>query len=97
MSLQSRPRTQPPSQPWARGGRQRGLLGPLDIGADWSQPAGHRGSGWAGGLRAGVVAAMGSMCLLVPPALRGLVHPPKKRKKLASKKAKVKVSFLGPW
>ncbi|XP_045350118.1 probable ATP-dependent RNA helicase DDX56 isoform X1 [Leopardus geoffroyi] len=27
---------------------------------------------------------------LVPPALRGLVHPPKKRKKLASKKAKVK-------
>ena len=27
---------------------------------------------------------------LVPPALHRLVHPPKKRKKLASKKAKVK-------
>lgn len=35
------------------------------------------------------------VCLLVPPALRGLVHPHKKRKKLASKKVKVRAP--GPW
>lgn len=41
------------------------------------------------------MAAAESVPLLVPPALRGLVRPHKKRKKLASRKVKVRV--LGPW